>query len=266
MNKLQIINLYDQDQRKDVEYPEMRREVTPTVVRHIDTSGMGEGAVIYSRLDEANAEDAIRQQVAYFESLGQDFEWKVYDYDKPPDLKERLRSHGFIVEEAEAIMVLDLEAAPQALWQPVLQNVKRITDPERLSDVLTIQQQVWDEDFAWLNEYLGGALRKYPDQMSVYVAYVDEQPASAAWTYFPKHSQFASLWGGSTVSRYRKHGLYTALLAVRAQEAWSRQVRFLTVDASPMSRPILEKFGFEVIALSYPCTWEVRSKKEKTVE
>jgi hypothetical protein len=259
MNKSQIIPLYDQDQRKNVEYPDARREVTPTVVRHIDTSDSGEGYVTYSQLNETNADDVIREQVRFFESIGQAFEWKLYDYDRPPDLKERLESHGFLIEEEEAIMVLDLEDAPEVLWQPAHQTVQRITNLEKLSDVLTVQQQVWDEDFSWLSRYLGSALQKYPEQMSVYVAYVSEHPASAAWTYFPKHSQFASLWGGSTVSGFRKQGLYTSLLAVRAQEARDRGVRFLTVDASDMSRPILEKFGFERIAYSYPCKWEVKS-------
>jgi hypothetical protein len=32
MNKSQIIALYDQDQRKDAEFPGLRREVTPEVV------------------------------------------------------------------------------------------------------------------------------------------------------------------------------------------------------------------------------------------
>ena len=259
MDTSQIIRLYNEDQRKDVEYPDARREVTPTVVRHIDNSGSGEGAVIYSQLSEANADEVIQEQVRFFESLGQDFEWKVYDYDQPPDLKEKLASQGFQVKEAEAIMVLDLVHAPEILWQPARQPVQRITEPSKLSDVLTVQQQVWDEDFSWLSQYLGGALQKYPEQMSVYVAYVDGQPASAAWTYFPKHSQFASLWGGSTVSGFRKKGLYTALLAVRAREARERGVRYLTVDASDMSRPILEKFGFERIAYSYLCKWEVKS-------
>jgi hypothetical protein len=262
MNKSQIVALYDQDQRKDVEYPDMRREVTPNVVRHVNTSGTGEGTVIYSQLNEANAEDIIREQVSYFESLGQGFEWKVYDYDRPSDLKERLGSYGFIVEEAEAIMVLNLEDAPEILWQPVRHHVQRILEPEKISEVLTVEGQVWDEDFSWLGQYLGGTLRKYPEQMSVYVAYIDEQPASAAWIYFPEHSQFASLWGGSTVSGFRQQGLYTALLAVRAQEAKARQVRYLTVDASPMSRPILEKFGFEMIAYSYPCKWKRKSQKQ----
>jgi hypothetical protein len=262
LNKSQIIALYDQDQRKDITYPDRRREVTPAVVRHVDTSDAGEGTIIYSQMEDANADDNIREQVSYFESIGQGFEWKVYDHDRPADLKERLEAHGFTVEEAEAIMVLDLEDAPEILWQPVQHEVQRIISPESLSAVISIQQQVWDEDSAWLGHYLGEALRNHPEQLSVYVAYIDGQPASAAWIYFPEHSPFASLWGGATVGGFRKQGLYTALLAVRAQEAKARQVRYLTVDASAMSRPILEKFGFEMIDYSYPCKWKLRSQKQ----
>ncbi len=255
MDKSQIITLYDQDQRRDVEYPNMRREVTPNVVRYVDTTGFGGGTLIYSQLNETNVDAAIREQVSYFESIGQVFEWKVYDYDQPPDLKERLKAYGFEIEEAEAIMVLDLEAAPDILWQPVSHQVQRITTLDKVSDVLTVEQQVWNEDFPWLDRYLREALSNYPKQMSIYVAYIDGQPVSAAWTFFPERSRFASLWGGSTVDDFRKRGLYTALLAVRVQEAKTRQVGYLTVDASPMSRPILEKFGFETIAYSYPCKW-----------
>jgi hypothetical protein len=262
MDTSQLIALFEQDQRIDVEFPETRREVMPHVVRHVDVSGTGEGMITYSRLNEENADDVIREQVRYFEVLGQDFEWKLYDYDQPPDLKERLAAHGFTVEEEEAIMVLDLDLAPEVLWGAVRADVRRISDPEKLADVVAIERQVWDEDFSPLGEFLGESLRSYPDQMSVYIAYVDGLPASAAWVYFPKHSQFASLWGGSTVSGFRKQGLYTALLAVRAQEARSRGVRYLTVDASPMSRPILEKFGFERIAYSYPCKWNARSQRQ----
>ena len=262
MNKSQMIALYDQDQRKDVEYPDMRREVMPNVVRHIDISDIGEGIISYSQLNEANADDTIREEVSHFKSIGQDFEWKLYDYDQPSDLKERLGSYGFIVKEAEAIMVLELEDAPEILWQPVLHNVQRITGPEKLVDVQSVEQQVWDEDSSWVLHFLGDALRNYPEQMSVYVAYIDEQPASAAWIYFPEHSPFASLWGGATISSFRKQGLFTALLAARAQEAKARGVRYLTVDAMPMSRPILEKLGFEMIAYSYPCKWKIKSQQQ----
>ena len=53
-------------------------------------------------------------------------------------------------------------------------------------------------------------------------------------------------------------GFYTALLAVRVQEAIARGRRYLTIDASPMSRPIVERFGFVRLAESTPCIWRVR--------
>ncbi len=240
----------------------MRREVTPNVVRHIDTSKNREGMIIYSKLNEANAEEIINDQEKYFERIEQDFEWKVFDHDKPADLKERLKAHGFVIEDAEALMVLNLEEAPEILQQPVLHNVQRIKDPQKIEDILRIEHEVWNEDFSALGDYLHEALLNYPDQMSVYVAYVDELPASTAWAYFPKHSQFASLWGGASLSGFRKQGLYTALLAMRAQEARVRQVRYLTVDASDMSRPILDKFGFNRIAWIYPCKWTRKSQEK----
>jgi hypothetical protein len=256
MDESQLLALFDQDQRIDIQYPDTRREVTPTVVRYVAKIPGEEGSVIYSHLDDASVEAAIQEQIDYFESLGQDFEWKLYDHDRPADLKDRLVAHGFLVEEAEAVLVLDLERAPDLLWQPVKHDIRRIAAPEKLSDVRRVEEQVWDEDFSWIGLYLGAALREHADQMSVYAAYIDEKPASAAWVYFPQHSQFASLWGGATLIGARKQGLYTALLALRAQEAKARHVRYLTVDASPMSRPILEKFGFELIAWTFPCKWK----------
>jgi hypothetical protein len=259
MDKQRIIAFYNQDQRIESEWPGMRREVLPDVVRLIDTGGVREGAVTYSRLDETNADDVIRAQIAFFGGIGQDFEWKLYDYDRPADLKDRLASQGLEVGEAEAIMVLPLEDAGQLLVQPIAPAVRRITKLAGIADVVTVHQQVWEEPPSSLGPYLEQTLKQDPERMSIYVAYVDDQPASAAWVYFPPRGQFASLWGGSTLSAFRHRGLYTSLLAVRAQEARDRHAKFLTVDASPMSRPILEKFGFQMIAISYPCKWKVPS-------
>jgi GNAT superfamily N-acetyltransferase len=259
MNKSQLRALYDQDQRIDVVYPDARREVTTDVVRHVSTEEAGEGFILYSRLDEGSVQRVIGEQVAYFEDLNQSFEWKLYDYDTPPDLKEWLAAHGFEVEEPEAIMVLDLAQAPEALLQSLQHTVRRIARVEELEDVLRVKRQVWDQDYADLGRYLARTMTDHPERMSVYVAYVDQEPACAGRIEFPAGSRFASLWGGATLEDYRGRGLYTSLLAVRAQEAKARGLEFLTVDASPMSRPILEKHGFEMIAYSYPCKWTVRS-------
>jgi GNAT superfamily N-acetyltransferase len=137
-------------------------------------------------------------------------------------------------------------------------EIRRIPSPGGLADVRAVEEAVWDEKMEWIHDHLGSYLRDYPELLSVYVAYVDGVPASAAWVFFFSNSPFASLWGGSTLSDQRGKGLYTALLAVRLQEAIRRGRRFLEVDASSMSRPILEKYNFRRLDYSTPCKWLVK--------
>lgn len=258
LDRQQLIALYDQDQRREVRYPDSRRQASPHIVRHVSMAKGGEGAVIYSQLDDTNAEAAIDEQVAYFERIGQDFEWKLYDYDMPADLMARLVAKGFEIEPAEAIMVLELAVRPELLAQPVHHIVKQVQDVAGVRDVVAVKEAVWAEEKGWLGQYLETALSTEPEHMAIYAAYVEGKPVSAGWIYFPEGSQFASLWGGSTLEEYRNRGLYTALLSVRVQEALRRGVDYLTVDASPMSQPILERFGFVKIADSFPCRWKVQ--------
>jgi len=260
MTQDDLIRLYTQDQRINVEYTDARREVLSNIVRHVSLTKDSFNTILYTNLNEETAEVAIDEQIAYFEKLGKKFEWKLFDYDTPPDLKARLATKGFTMGPAEAIMVLDLETASPYLFEPVTSHIRRITNPNDLSIVEQIENVVWSEDHTDLINYLRLNLTETPNQMHVYVAYVNQIPASCGWIYFPKNSQFASLWGGSTVPQYRGMGLYTALLSTRAQLASQRGIRFLTVDASPMSRPILEKHGFVTLTYSYPCEWDLLDK------
>jgi GNAT superfamily N-acetyltransferase len=209
------------------------------------------GCVVYSQLSPDTADAAILEQTAYFASLGQEFEWKAYTHDQPTDLVQRLVAHGFEPDEMEAIMVLDLHTAPPALLAPT-PNVKRLRQLDELHDVSSIRQQVRGDQVV---KQLAYELEHAPDSMSVYVAHADNVPAACGWIRFPKASAFASLWGGSTLPQLRNRGLYTALLAVRVQEARSRGWRFVTVDAGRMSRPILEKRGFRLLTYATACNW-----------
>lgn len=250
-----LIEIYNQDQRIRVEYPGIRRESDRGIVRHVAIEPGGLGTVIYSDLAETDVDKVIMEQVAYFDSLGQGFEWKVYDFDKPQDLKERLANLGFTVGEAEAVLILDLQDPPQTLLEQVSHDIRPVTTVDDLDKVMAIETAVWNEDFHGLHDYLAVSLKQYPERMSIYLAHISGIPVSAAWIYFPPSSQFASLWGGSTLTPYRKQGLYSALVAVRLQEALERGVRYLTIDASPMSRPMLERFGFQLLGFTYECIW-----------
>jgi len=75
---------------------------------------------------------------------------------------------------------------------------------------------------------------------------------------FFEPGRFAGLIQAATLPAYRGRGLYTALVAIRVQEAGQRGIRFLDADSSPMSRPILEKLGFRRLTQAHPCAWHVK--------
>ena len=133
--------------------------------------------------------------------------------------------------------------------------MRRITERDQLDDVIRVEEQVWGRNFDWIKTRLGNHL-EIPGYLSVYVAYVEGQPACSGWVYYHLNSQFASLWGGSTVPAYRQRGLYTAVLAARVQEAIRRGYRFLAIDASPMSRPIVAKHCFQLLTYAHACEWK----------
>lgn len=256
MDKSEILGLYDQYERIQVLYTDSRREATPQVVRHIGQYSP-DSWITYAWVTDESLDAVMDEQIAYFERIGHNFEWKTYDHDQPANLRQRLAARGFEVGEREALLAIEIAAAPAALLQPVTLDVRRITDVNRLADVIQIENAVWGEDESLSVVRLRRDLQDNPNLLSVYVAYVDEVPASCAWLYYSPGSPFAGLWGGSTRAEYRARGLYTALLAARVQEAQARGVRFLNVDASPMSQPILEKHGFQRLTYTYPCHWDV---------
>ncbi|MCP4426948.1 MAG: N-acetyltransferase, partial [Chloroflexi bacterium] len=58
-----------------------------------------------------------------------------------------------------------------------------------------------------------------------------------------------------TVPKHRKKRLYTAVMAARVQAAIQRGYRFLTIDASPMNKPIAASRGFQLLTYAHACTW-----------
>jgi hypothetical protein len=257
MNREELLALYDRMQRYEAVFPGIRREESGPMVRYVEERPLSDANfVLYSKLNADNADDVIQEQVNYFRENGRSFEWKLYDHDQPPDLRKRLAAHGFTIGEEEAIMVLDLTEAPLALLEPVTADVRRLTDPAEIAQVVDVEENVWQEDLKNWGERLVSEMQDAPEFLSIYMAYVNGDPACAGWLNFSPNSQFASLWGGSTKAKYRKRGLYTAVLAARVQEAIQRGYHFLTIDASPMSRPIVARHGFQLLTMAYACTWE----------
>ncbi|MFC7393810.1 GNAT family N-acetyltransferase [Scopulibacillus cellulosilyticus] len=252
MDKNELIGLYHKELRQEAQSPGYIREETEHIVRHISQFGE-KGFIISSNLNENNAKKIIKEELNYFRNLGQDFEWKVYSYDKPYNLKDLLLQEGFKENESEALMVIPLDDKHPLLNNDLDFNLKEITDQQGIQDIVALENAVWNTPHAELGERLWRDKQNNPQSLYLYGIYTDGQLVSAAWMYIETHSSFVSLWGGSTLPKYRGKGYYTALLAARAKKAFEEGYLFLTVDASPMSRPILEKNGFLCLAYSYGC-------------
>lgn len=241
-----ILELYDHDERIARDWPPMVRDASTAVVRHLPRPGFARnnGFITWTDLDAETVDAVIGEQADLFRERRLGIGWKVYGHDQPADLGDRLVAHGFAADDPESIMVLDLGAIPADLASAQTRDIRPIREPADLMHAQAIARAVWNDEMLDLFAELAYLLEHHPDRLSVYVAWEDEKPVSAAWLQMPPTGRFASLWGGSTLADYRGRGLYTALLAMRVREAAARGYRFITVDAGPMSRPIVERFGF----------------------
>jgi hypothetical protein len=252
MDRNTILDLFNQHLRIGIIEPNSQRERTDSVIRKISLSNEP-GFISYSEMDQSKADKVIEEQIAYYKSLKQQFEWKVFDYDQPLDLKERLRKKGFTLEESEALMISDLTEANQLIDTQVLPEIKRLTTEQEIWDIIKLEEEVWNENYQDLGQRLVRDFNDPSAHLSLYGAYVDGKIVCAAWIYLHEGTPFASLWGGSTLAGFRKRGYYSALLAIRAREALEKGYPLLIVDASSMSKPILEKHGFDCYGYSTPC-------------
>ena len=253
---------YSQFERKAAPPSTYTTEQAPGVTRHIGPEPFGSFIVDFDVSDQ-DVDAVIRREIAFFSSVGKSFEWKVFETDLPHDLGSRLIANGFSQGEPEAFMVLDLNSAPAELFHPSTLEPLLVTTWAGVQDMAQVQNQVWGGDHVSHADAIWAEIQDPNDSMTLYVIYIDGKPVSTARQTFVPDSPFSGLWGGSTLSDFRGIGCYSALLKVRAMAAKSRGVRYLTIDASPMSRPIVERLGFELVTLTHPYEWHFEGSKSR---
>lgn len=198
----------------------------------------------------------IARQRDYFAARGEAVEWKTRGHDLPADLPERLPATGFVPEERETVVVgLAEEMAVREPVTPAGVAIRRVTADADMCRIAAMESAVWGQDWSWLAGDLIGRVNTTPDQIAVYVAETESDVVCAAWLVFREGTEFASLWGGSTLAEWRGQGIYRALVATRAAFAAARGVRFLHVDASDDSAPILRRLGFRAVTTTTPYVW-----------
>ncbi|MGA4987236.1 GNAT family N-acetyltransferase [Nonomuraea bangladeshensis] len=258
MNHDEVLSLYERRFRREPapEMPGAVVERAGAVVRQSGPAPCWNG-VLWSDLDERTADAAIAEQIRHYAELGTEFEWKLYDHDRPADLDRRLLAAGFTAEPPETLMVAETAriAVPAALPAAGPEGVQLVpvTGMDGVELVADVHERVFGASRVRIRERL--AVQLAEGSVVAVLAMAGDVPVSAARMDLHSGTEFASLWGGGTDPEWRGRGIYRALVAYRAREALARGYRYLQVDASAESLPILTRLGFAALATTTPYTY-----------
>lgn len=226
------------------------------------TFGGGQGFITYRDLDAADA-DQIRRLVG--EALAHyqadptitQVEWKTRTHDHAPGLHESLLAHGFAAEEPESIMIGAAERLAVDVPLPEGLTLRRITDESDVRAMTAMSATVFGDSAAEEAAMAEALLHRLTldDGMELWVAEADHRVVSAGRLEPVPGTEFAGIWGGSTLTEWRGRGIYRALTAARARSALRMGKTLIHSDSTEYSRPILERSGFLKVSSTTPYVW-----------
>jgi GNAT superfamily N-acetyltransferase len=197
----------------------------------------------------------IQRQIEFFAERSLAFEWKTFSHDRTADLTGRLLSHGFVPEVRENLVIGRVSAMNSQVKLPpgvTIRQVRFRTDTDRMAELLT---EIAGEDRSLLSQIFFNERRANPDHVFLLVGEFGGKLVATARLNLEPRTQFASFWSGSTRPEWRRQGIYRAMVAYRARLAEERGYRFLHVDATENSRPVLERLGFLTVGGTTPYIW-----------
>ena len=199
------------------------------------------------RMQEDEVEDAVGEIRSLLKDKGRaGSEWELGESCTPINLVQRLAELGILPDEDEPLatgMVLrdsKLVAPPPGVVARKVLTVDELILARCIQNKAFGQQEPTDEIQAQTDFRHEGVIG------STFISFVDGEPAAAAYASYTPHGLL--LFGGATAPEFRRRGAYRALVAARSREAVERGTPVLVTHAGKMSRPILERVGFEVVA------------------
>jgi len=206
-------------------------------------SGTTWNTVQRQRLHADEIDDAIDEVRALLRERGRTrTQWEVGSAATPPDLVDRLLERGLAHDKDPYAVALVLTKAPPPPPSGIV--ARRVETFEEYAAANAVQWEAFDtpaDEVAELREQLSW---RYAETVNVmHAAWLDGEIVSAGTASVTEHGLL--LYGGATLRRARGHGAYRAVLHARWQEAVANGTPALITQGGSMSRPILERLGFE---------------------
>ena len=205
------------------------------------------------------ADQKIEETIDYHRQRNIGFQWWVSPFDTPSDLRERLEKHGMILAGDAAMMArlgldnLDIPVNPNL-------QVELLDGPHEAT--IDAMLRVMQLCFNWPDEQVAVNRPGFIERMSMakfrekevnFLARLDGQPV--AYGRLLLEGGLAYLGGSGVLPDYRGQRVYATLLRRRLEEAQQRGYHVAAINAEPLSRPIVEKYGFKEYARSYIYGW-----------
>jgi GNAT superfamily N-acetyltransferase len=169
-------------------------------------------------------------------------QWEVGSSAEPDDLVDLLLERGLVRDRDPFAVALVLTQAPPPIGPGLV--ARRVTSLEEYAAANEVQWQAFgmpEAEVAESRRLLEQRWRETPYVM--HAVWLDGEIVSTGTSAPTPHGLL--LYGGATLERARGRGAYRALLRARWDEAVERGTPTLITQGGSMSRPILERVGFE---------------------
>jgi GNAT superfamily N-acetyltransferase len=227
------------------------------VLRQLAASGQGRSGIVWSDLNEDNADEAIAAQLDFFRRRGEDFDWQLLGYDEPADLGERLVRAGFVPDEEEVLLFAETARVARDVTPPEGIRLVEVRDAAGVEAAASTQEDLLPGS-ARRARHVNGLLAALADERApsaLVLALAGDQPVCSARIAFGPGTEFAGLYSAATRTGWRGRGIYRAVVAYRARLAAERGLPHLRVETTAMSRPILRRLGFEPVTTTTSYVW-----------
>jgi GNAT superfamily N-acetyltransferase len=242
--------------RELAENPNLHQAVGPGRRLHVDPGGrfaiyLGEGRSPHAatvqrvRVGADDVEGALAEIRALLAAEGREgAEWELGESSEPPDLVARLLALGLEPDDDAVAFGMVLRGPPPE--PPAGVTARPVASLDELRNARLVQHAAFASASAVDEEQLRLDHEREGIDGTTFVALVDGEILAAAYAAYTPHGSI--LFGGATLPDARGRGAYRALVAARAAEAAARGAPAVVTHAGRMSRPILERLGFERVA------------------
>jgi hypothetical protein len=208
-------------------------------------AGVSWNTVQRQRFDAGEVDEVLEEVRALLRERGRTkTQWEVGSSATPDDLVDRLLARGLVNDRDPYAVALVLTAPPPP--PPPELVARRIETFEDYVAANDVQWQAFKVPAEEITEARSLLEARWRDSVTIsHAVWLDGEIVCTGTAAPTEHGLL--LYGGATVEHARGRGAYRALLHARWDDAVSLGTPTLITQGGSMSRPILERVGFEPV-------------------